>query len=391
MAVKKANGEGSINKYKNGWRATITIGRNSDGKLIRKQFYGKTKKDALDKMNEYKINSSRGLILIDEKINLEDWVNTWLNDFKAIELKPSSLERYLGVYNKYIKHSSIAKIKIKDLKAPNLQQYYNELLKNGKSENVIRTINKVLKAALTTARKNNYIYFNPCDNVILPKVKYTDKEKISVFTMEEERKLLSYINGNKYEMLLVLDLATGLRVGELVALKWKDIDFEKGILKVSKSMTRKYVEMDGKRKLKIEEDTPKTKSSIRSVPIPSNVLCKLKKYKEEQEEFKKEYNDIYNDRDYVFANKLGEFIKPDTITKAYCKILREAGISHKKFHSLRHTYATRLSEIGVPLNVIQKLLGHSSIRMTADIYTHVMDEEKVIAVERINELFVESV
>lgn len=185
----------------------------------------------------------------------------------------------------------------------------------------------------------------------------------------------------------MLDLATGLQVGELVALKWKDIDFEKGILKISKSMTRKYVEKDGKRKLKIEEDTPKTKSSIRSVPIPSNVLCKLKKYKEEQEKLKKEYNDIYDDRDYVFANKLGEFIKPDTITKAYCKILREAGISHKKFHSLRHTYATRLSEIGVPLNVIQKLLGHSSIRMTADIYTHVMDEEKVIAVERINEIF----
>ncbi|MBU3137483.1 tyrosine-type recombinase/integrase [Clostridium gasigenes] len=97
--------------------------------------------------------------------------------------------------------------------------------------------------------------------------------------------------------------------------------------------------------------------------------------------------EIYTDNDYVFADKLGLFILPDTLSKAYIKILRDNNIPHDSFHSLRHTYATRLFEKGVPLKMVQKLLGHSSIRITADIYTHVMGDEKIVAVQKLNDLF----
>ncbi len=385
--ARKSNGEGSINKYKNGWRATLSLGYNSNGKRIRKQFYGKTKKEVMNKMVDYKSDFNKGLIVQDEKITVQEWIKTWLFELKINELKPSTIERYSGVYDNYIKNTGIGRCKLKDLKATNIKLYYNRLIEEGKSVNIVKTVNKVLKASLNEAKKNGYIYVNVCENITLPKEKLKEEKEITVFTLDEENKLLSSIKNHKYKMVFILALGTGLRMGELIALKWSDINFKNKTLNVKRAMSRAYVFENGKKVFKIEENTPKTNSSIRTIPIPSSVLKELQEHKKKQDLFKEIYKDVYEDKNYVFANSLGEFIKPDTISRSYAKILKEARIPHKKFHSLRHTYATRLSEKGVSLKTIQKLLGHASIRMTADIYTHVMDEEKVLAVEKINDIF----
>lgn len=388
--VRKSNGEGSINKYGNGWRATLSLGYNSDGKRIRKQFYGKTKKEVMNKMIDYKSDFNKGLIVQDEKITVQEWIKIWLFELKANDLKPSTVERYSGVYDNYIKNTGIGKCKLKNLKATNIKLYYNRLIEEGKTVNIVKTVNKILKASLNGAKMNGYLYVNVCENVTLPKEKIKEKKEVAVFTLDEEKKLLTSIKNHKYKMVFILALGTGLRIGELMALKWSNINFENKTLDVNRAMSRAYVFENGKKVFKIEENTPKTNSSIRTVPIPSNVLKELQEHKKKQDLFKKLYAEVYEDRGYVFANPLGEFIKPDTISKSYAKLLKEIGIPHKKFHSLRHTYATRLSEKGVSLKTIQKLLGHASIRMTADIYTHVMNEEKVLAVEKINDIFEEN-
>ncbi|WP_315110214.1 site-specific integrase [Clostridium intestinale] len=338
-------------------------------------------------MNDYRDKNSKGLIAKEEKIILQDWYSIWLFEFKANELKSSTIERYDVFYRNYVKGCSIGQTKLKDLTSLIIQSYYNKLISEGKTPNTVRALHKALKACISHAKRVNYVGINCCDNIILPKIQYKKDEKFKVFTLEEQKKFLSSINEHKYKLMFIFALSTGVRIGELVGLKWSDVDFNKGVLTINKSMSRAYKIEEGKRKFVIEETTPKTISSIREIGIPSNVLSMLEIHKKIQEEYKKEYKDIYSDKGFIFADALGDFILPDTLSKSYKKVLKVNNIKLTSFHSLRHTYATRLFEKGVPLKTVQKLLGHSSIKITADIYTHVIGNEKISAVQKLNDLF----
>lgn len=387
-ARSKANGEGTIYKFtknnKTYYRGMLSVGYDENGKLIRKSFTGAKKQDVVNKMAEYKSKNNNGLLPSDDKITLQQWFHTWLFDFRINDLKPSSLERYEGIYRNYIYNSPIGKKALTNLRAADIQSYYNALTSSGKSPSNIRMINKALKASLNEALKQNYIIKNYCDSITLPKV--SKSEDIVVFTKDEQKALILYLNGHKLKMLIVMALGTGLRQGELLALKWSDIDFINNTVSVSKSIKLVYiVDKDGNRKSSILEQTPKTKSSIRTIPVPSNIIDELKLYKKEQEKNSK--SELYKDNDIIFADDTGNYLDSRYLSKRYTKLLKEAEIDYKKFHSLRHTYATRLFEAGIPIKTVQVLMGHSDIKTTMNIYTHVMPEEKTKAVEKLNSLF----
>lgn len=387
--MKKANGEGSISRYNNGWRAAITLGRDDNGKLIRKQFYGKTKLEALSKMNEYKNKYDTGALPSDEKITLQQWFKIWIYEYRINDLRPSTLERYDGIYRNYIKNSNIGMMKLKDLRTSNIQAYYNTLVKDkNKTPDTIKTINKVLKSVLSQAMKESYIPKNYCNNIILPKI--SAKEEIQIFTVEEQQRFITSLDNHRNRALFILVLGTGLRIGEVVALKWNDIDLEKGELKVQRTFKRvgKLENLKaGDNRTEIIEQLPKTKYSERTIPIPSTIIKELKSHKKRQNEEKFKAGEAYINNDLVFPNELGQVTDTRNLSRSYGRILNRSGIKYKKFHALRHTYATRLFENEVPLKTVQILMGHSNIKITADIYTHVMPEEKIKAVEKINKLF----
>lgn len=389
MATKKSNGEGSINRYKNGWRASLTIGKNVDGKLIRKQFYGKTKIEALTKMNEYKENSRKGLIIKNDKMTFQQWYNIWLFEFKVNELKSSTVARYDVIYRNHIKDTIIGTMKLKDINTVILQTYYNDLIKQGKTEKFIKYLNKSIKPAVKQAKRMHYILEDFTENIIIPKGKSNSKEN-KAFSLEEQKEFIKSIKNHKYRMQFVLSLGTGLRIGELTALKWQDIDFKEGTLNVVRAVSGAYIpERLGLNVSKDRITTPKTQASIRTITIPDAILKELIEYKKKQDKHKEKYKEIYNDKNYVFANEIGNYILIDTLRKSFSKVLKDNNIRHINFHGLRHTYATRLFEKGVPLKIIQKLLGHSSLEITADIYTHIIKGEKISAVQELNDLFEE--
>lgn len=162
--AKRANGEGSIGKYKNGWRSKNNVGYDENGKLIRKEFYGKTQKEVKEKLEVYKKANDIGLSLDREKITIEDWYYTWLFDYKKKELKLKSFEKYEGLYRNYNINSNIGKMKHKDIRATHLQQYYNNLIEQkDKPVSTVSGINTRLKVSFTEAEKQGYIdknYYN---------------------------------------------------------------------------------------------------------------------------------------------------------------------------------------------------------------------------------------
>ena len=250
---------------------------------FRKQFYAKTKIEALNKVNEYKNKFSNGLIPSDDKITLKEWVRFWLYEYRINDLKPSSLSVYDGVYRNYIENGSIGSIKLKDLKSSNLQSFYNYLTREEhKDANVLKNINKVFRPCLTQAVKEQYLPFNPSNGVTLPKAKA--KKEIEVFTIEEQKQFIKSLENHRHKALITLVFGTGLRIGEVLGLKWSDIDFEESTLTVSRTFKRVHIvnNTNSEKKTEILELEPKTKSSKRTIPIPSSIINELLLHMERQ-------------------------------------------------------------------------------------------------------------
>jgi len=386
------------NYVKNGkeyYRVTATVGRDANGKLIRKEFYGKTKREAEAKRDEYLNGIKNGLNIDFQDTTLGDLMHVWLFEVARVSRKPSTFARYEGLYRNYIRDSELYGLKISLIKSIQIQRYYNKLYQEGKSSKTIKTLNKFLKTFFNYAVDEGYLVKNPCTGkkIVIPGTPEEKAEaKIETFTDEEIKKITEALEGHRLKVLFLLAFGTGLRQGELLGLKWPDIDFEKKELKVQRTIKQvTIIDQNGNREYKTIEQIPKTKSSIRTVPIPSSLIPVLKEYRNKQKEEKLKAGPAYlNDieKGYVFTTELGSIIDARNLLRIYKKILDKAGVKYRKFHAIRHTYATKLFERGVPLKIVSELLGHSNISTTANIYTHVIPKEKTNAVETLNDLFI---
>ena len=171
-----------------------------------------------------------------------------------------------------------------------------------------------------------------------------------------------------------------------MALKWEDLDLEKSTVSVKRNL--QYVKDKKTGKWDLVISTPKNISSIRTVPVPEELLKKLKIHKVKQLELKLKIGKDYNDEGFIFVNKLGNLVHRCTFNAYFNRCLKKAGIKHVKLHALRHTYASRLFEMNIPAKTIQTLMGHSTINTTMNIYTHVNEKQKTEAVEKLNSLFI---
>ena len=378
MAGKRGNGEGCISKRKDGtWCAVITVGRKPDGKLKQKFFYGKTRQEVAEKLNKALNELRQGTFVEATAVTVESWLKTWLEEYKRPKLRLTTFESYRIMAECHIV-PAIGHIKLKDLRPEHLQHLYNEKLKAGLSPRTVRYIHLVVHSALKQALKNQLVYRNVAEATELPADK---KKEARALTLEEMDRFLNALEGDRLKAAFVTLLGTGLRRGELLALKWDNVNLKEGTIAVKENLV--WIAKKG-----FVFQSPKTEKSKRVVPLPDDVLAELKRHKVRQAEEKLKIGAAYQDNSLVFCTEIGTPIIPRNFERKYKALLKKAGLTGVKLHSLRHTYATRLLELGENLKVVQELLGHSRISVTADIYSHVSPELKRGAAAKLNGLFV---
>ncbi|MFA0815985.1 MAG: tyrosine-type recombinase/integrase [Anaerofustis sp.] len=382
------------NCVKNGvpyYRTSWTYGKQPNGKPLKKEFYGTCEADANKQKAEFQKIYNSGLNIDIYFQLLAPSMKVWL---QTDRMKDSSRERYTSVFNNYVEMSNISQLQIGKINNLTLKAYYRALVKSGKSQSQIEMLNKLLKRFFNYCLEENAIIKNPCAGIRVSSYFRDDvlsvdddsdliDDTVPVFDESEVKKIRAALEGNRLKALIYIALGTGARQGELLALRWKDIDMKDKTLRITKTLS----------KVKIEESyeyiitKPKTKKSVRTVPIPDSVIPVLQDWKIKQTLEKIRSAELYEDNGLVFCTNTGRPVDRRNLLRAHGRILAHAGVEYKKFHAYRHTYATELFNKGVSLKTVSSLLGHSSIKITADIYTFVLEKIKTDEVSKINEMF----
>ncbi len=378
---KRGHGEGSIRKRSDGtWEARISVGYNPDGTLKRRSLYGKTQSEVREKMRAALNDVSDGEYIEPSKMTVSIWLDTWLTDYKKLTIKPTTYVNYYSRINHHIK-PAIGKHKLQDVRNDMLQRMFNSFSKKELAPETVKGIYNIVKAAFAQAHDNGLIPKNVAKKITLPKI---EKKRVRVFTVDEQKRFIDAAKATYQGEVFILDLGTGLRIGEILALSWADIDFNEGTLSVNRTLniTKDYDDIESQWQKTF--GTPKTESSIRKVPLLPNLQTMLKAIRSEQESLKVRLEGGYEDNNLVFATRLGRPLDPRNMQRTFASILKKAEIEKGiHIHCLRHSFATRGLENGIELKVMQELLGHSSINMTADLYTHVLPEKKQASIMKL--------
>lgn len=377
--TKKANSEGSIYKDKQGhWRGVVTL-YCVEGVPKRKYFYGKTKREVTEKVNKSLSEIQNNTYSQPCKVTLYEWLCTWLNTYCRGELKQTTIVNYETYIEKHIK-PTIGNIKLCDLTPMILQRFYQEKSKNGRldgkgglSPKTMRNLHTMIHTGLQKAYTLEYTNKNISDVVSTPKL--VRKERL-FFTVEEQTELQKYLPDERIGMAVLLDLYTGMRLGELLGLPWKNVHIDlngDSCLRVTQTLNRiKNPDSTSTKKTLLAIGTPKTSYSIRTIPLLPEIAEKLYRHKLNQEQFFAE-NGLPKS-EFVFTATNGKAIDPRDFQRDFKKLLQRYNLRIINVHGMRHTFATRSLESGMDIKTLSRILGHSSIQITLDLYAHVTDQ-----------------
>jgi integrase len=369
----RKNGEGTLFKRKDGrWQASFVP---ENGKRV--YFYGKTQKEALEKLRNAQQENQKGALATGPKQRLGDYLMQWLEmTHKPPMVKHSTYTQYRSAINKHLV-PSLGHVFLHKLTVQQVQAFYAQKAQEGLKPNTISVIHRVLHEALENAVKWNLLSRNVSSLASFPRKTRYDVKPLSA---SDAQKLIQAVQGSKIEALLIIAITTGIRRGELLALRWDDVDLEQGVLHVRRTMNQ----IAG---FGFVENEPKTKTSYRRVMLPNVAVEALKTHRVTLNQAKQQAGTKWIEKGLVFPNTKGNFLSPSRLLIWFQRALNQAGLPHMRFHDLRHSAATILLTMGVHPKVVQELLGHSTIAMTMDIYSHLLPSMQRDAMNGMDDLF----
>lgn len=335
--------------------------RSKSGKRPEKSFEKLT--DAKKWLIEMKYKEEHCSIYCSDKMTLDVWYDYWIDHIKR-NIRATTKRNYQSLYSKNIK-DLLGNMPINKIKALHCQEVLNEMSDRGLSKGSQKGVKALLGSILLSACDNDMLSANPMKRTV--ETIGDDPEERITLSRQDEQKLFSRLKKSKHYYLFVLVIQTGLRVGEVIGLKWSDIDFVKGTLTVNRSVS--YI----KEEKKYVEFPPKTKAGHRTIPLTQIALNALMQVKQKRALSNQSINILY--ADYVFTTKSGLPVSKaylDNALKVFCE---KEGIAVISMHNLRHTFASRCIEAGMRPKSLQKILGHSDISITMNRYVHTSEEE----------------
>jgi integrase len=368
---KRANGEGSIARHPDGrWWARITI---PGGK--RKALYGKTRQEVQRKLTATLRDVQQGLPVVGERQTVADFLEQWLANTARHRLRPRTFYRYQQLVRLHAV-PKIGKTPLARLRPQELSELYAARLAAGSSPRTVQFLHAVLHRALKQALHWNLIARNPADAVTAPR---PTRAEIHPLTQEQTNALLDASEGDEIEALYVLAVMTGMRQGELLGLQWADVDWDAGRVEVRHTLQW------GEGTWTLAE--PKTGRSRRSIKLPPTVLHALRGHRARQRTQRLALGPAWQDHGFVFCQADGTPLPARNLGRLFAKLLQRAGLPRVRFHDLRHTAGTSLIAEGIPLVMVKDLLGHSTIAITADIYSHVLPPHQDQVADRMERLY----
>lgn len=369
--LRRANGEGTVYERRDGrWEGAYTL---PNGK--RRRLYARTRQEASRRLTAALRDQQLGLAPTDNKLTVERFLARWLQEVARPGLRPMTFDHYESMIRLHLL-PELGRVRLARLTPADVQALLNRKSAAGLAPKTVAYIRGVLRTALGRAMKWGLVTRNVAALVDPPRRVH---HEMRTFSPEELGQLLSAIESDRLHALYVVAMATGLRQGELLGLQWPDVELDAARLTIRHSLQR----VAGRPQL-VE---PKTGGSRRTVALNAPALAALREHRALQaRERLQAPPGKWHDSEFVFTTPIGTPLDGPNLTKAFQRHLEAARLPRLRFHDLRHTCASLLIAEGVPLKVVAELLGHSTIKLTADTYGHVQEEAQRAAVARLDKV-----
>jgi integrase len=373
--VTRGRGEGSIFRRSDGrWAAQVDLGWEA-GRRRRKTLYGKTRREVQERLKVALREQQLGVLVTSPQQSTAEFLGRWLEDSVRGSVRPATYDMYRHVTVKHL-IPTLGRVPLDKLSPHHVQAMLKQKVGEGLSLRTVHHCRALLRIALNQALRWGLVGRNVAALVDSPRV---ERFSIKVLSPDEARALLAAAEGERLAALYSVGLALGLRQGEILGLRWEDVDLDGARVRVAHQLQR----VGGK--LRVTE--PKTSRSRRVIAMPVTVVESLRRHRAVQVEDRLLAGSRWVETGFVFTTGIGTPIEAGNLRRSFWRVLDRAGLPRMRFHDLRHSCASLLLAEGVPARVVMETLGHSTITITQDTYSHVMPELQQQAAEAMDRVF----